>query len=186
MFQIGCKAYEAHGLPMHRHKDYELIIYIQGTGMFHSSSGDARIDVGSIVIVPPGVSHGTTPENEMRSIYILGDFGGVFHLDEPVVLTDNADGEGSSLAGMIYRNRYESREYIAALCNALAHLLLQNLKTEDSIDLAVRKIVYEITQNFYDVGMDVTALLNQSGESEEGHRRLLAGGRPRGTPGHDG
>lgn len=31
-----------------------------------------------------------------------------------------------------------------------------------------------------------SALLNKSGESEEGHRRLLGGGRPRGTPGHNG
>ena len=167
MFHIGCKEYGPEGLPMHRHKTYELISYVQGNGVFCSPAGDVPVSEGSIVIVPPGVSHGTTPAGEMRSIYIMGDFGGIFHFGTPVVLSDNGDREGNALLSMIYRNRYENREYIAALCNALAHFLLRNLKTEDSIELAVQTIIYEITQNFHDAGMDLNALLNRSGYAED-------------------
>ena len=167
MFLIGYKKYEANGLPMHRHKTYELISYVRGNGVFHSPDGDVPVKSGSIVVVPPGVSHGTTPDGEMSSVYIMGDFGGIFHLDAPVVLMDNGEREGNALLSMIYRNRHENREYIAALCNALAHFLLRNLKTDNAIELAVRSIVYEITQNFYDPGMDLNVLLNRSGYAED-------------------
>ena len=167
MFQIGCKEYSAEATPMHRHKCYELISYVRGSGTFHGLEGDTAVGAGSIVIVPPGVSHSTTPKDGMQSIYIMGDFGGIFHFDAPVILADNADSEGLALVQMIYRNRYDNREYIAALCNAMAHFVLRNLKTEDSIELAVRTIIYEITQNFYDESIDLNKLLNQSGYAED-------------------
>ena len=180
-FQIGRVSYKEESFPMHQHKHYEIIAYLQGNGTMHTSAGAFPVGADRIVIVPPGILHRTEAECELKSIYISGDFGGVFHLDEPIFLPDNAEREGTTLARMIYRNRYEDSDYIAALCNALTHFLLRNLAMDDAIGLSVRKIIYEITHSFYDHGVDLHALLNRSGYAEDyirAHFKRITGKTP--------
>ena len=180
-FQIGRTVYEKELLPMHQHKNYELIAYIQGTGRIYTATGTFPVQAGKIVIVPPGIRHRSIPERELQSVSISGDFSGIFHFDEPVLLSDNAAGEGTALVRMLDRNRYENSDYLAALCNALTHFLLRNLTMEDAVGLAVNRIVYEITHSFYDHDIDLNGLLNRSGYAEDyirSHFKRITGKTP--------
>ena len=96
-------------------------------------TGTSEITWSKLIDIKDYPDLGGTPE--MLETTTLSDgsqtyIPGIFHFGTPVVLSDNGDREGNALLSMIYRNRYENREYIAALCNALAHFLLRNLKTE--------------------------------------------------------
>ena len=68
---------------------------------------------------------------------------------------------------MIHANRLANREYVAALTNAFFHFLLENITLENDIFLAVKTIIEAINDNFYDSTIDLKALLNNSGYSED-------------------
>ena len=166
---------------MHHHKNYELIAYTQGRGIVWTLSGTFLVEAGKIMIMPPKTPHRTISECGLESVYILGDFGGVFQFELPVLLADNAEGESAALIRILYRNRYENSDYITALCNALAHVLLQNLTMEDDISLAVKRIVDEIIQNFHDHDLELNELLNASGYAEDyvrAHFKRITGKTP--------
>ena len=71
------------------------------------------------------------------------------------------------LAKMIYQNRFANPEYVAALCSAFAHFLIQSLNMDDPVIGKVREIVQEMTDRFYDCNLDLCALLNASGYAED-------------------
>jgi len=166
-FQINYAEYSQNEYPLHKHNYYEIIAYTSGCGQFHSNTADFSVAQGTIVVVPPGVMHGTKPLGELRSLYVGGEFAQVFNFTAPVLLRDNAEQEGLALAGMIYRNRYENGDYLLALCNAYTHFIMQNLKMEDGIGLAVKDIIHGIMEHFHDVDIDLRMLLMQSGYAED-------------------
>lgn len=165
--QIGRSEYQERQLPMHTHKMYEITAYDRGYGAVYTAAGDFSVAAGGITIMPPGISHRAVSSDGLESIHISGDFRSVFHLEKPILVLDNAAGEGMQLVRMLYRNRYASNDYLAALCNALVHFLLQNLSAEDAVSLAVRNIVFAITENFHDSSLSLNELLNRSGYAED-------------------
>ena len=153
--------------PLHQHKNYEIIVYLEGTGVFHAAGKDIPVSPGKIMIIPPGSMHGLTSEGELSRIYINGEFNHFFNLTFPTLVSDNAKKEGTLLAKMIYDNRYTNTEYIAALSSAFTHFLTQQLKTEDEISLAINDIVNEITNYYYDCNINLCELLKKSGYAED-------------------
>ena len=154
--------------PPHKHKNYEIIIYTKGCGVFCSGEKDIEVSPGKIIIIPPGVVHQSSKLNAcFERIYISGDFNHIFNLTSPAVIIDNANGEGLELAKMIYRNRFSNHEYIAALINAFMHFILDRIKMENEVFLAIKQITEEITDNFYNYDMDLCSLLKKSGYSED-------------------
>ena len=165
--QIGRSEYQQRQLPMHMHKTYEITAYDRGCGTVYTETENFSVAAGGITIMPPGMLHRAVSSDGLESIHISGDFWSVFHLEKPILVLDNAEGEGLQLVRMLYRNRYASNDYLSALCNALAHFLLQNLAAEDAVSMAVRNIVFEITENFHDSSLSLNKLLNQSGYAED-------------------
>ena len=152
----------------HRHINYEIIVHIHGTGTLHTDERDFPVSPGKIAIIPPGTIHnGVSDDGELERIYINGEFNQVFNLTSPVIISDNPEREGTLLAKLIFNNRYENPDYVASLCNALAHFLVQNLKMDDSIGMAVKEIIYEITENFHDCNIDLAYILQKSGYAED-------------------
>lgn len=152
---------------VHKHSAYEIIVHISGRGILHTEEKDFNVSPGKIIIVPPGTFHNAIADEEMIRIYICGDFNQIFNLSSTVIISDNAERDGASLAKMIYNNRYENPDYVASLCNAFAHFLVQNLKMDDDIGTAIREIIYEITNNFSDCNINLCHILHKSGYSED-------------------
>ena len=65
------------------------------------------------------------------------------------------NGEGTFLAKMIYNHRYSNPEYVVALTGALAHFVAENFKNDNEISIAVKKIVDEITTEFYNSNLNI-------------------------------
>ena len=154
--------------PPHKHNYYEIIIYTNGSGIFHTEKMRIPVRPGKIVIIPPGIVHSCSVcDADFARIYISGEFHQIFSLTAPTVISDTPTGDGLFLAKIIYKNRLADREYVMSLINAFTHFLLQNIKTEDRIFAAVREIVEKISNGFYDCNLDLHTLLAESGYAED-------------------
>ena len=164
---INCTQEGVVQYPMHTHKNYEIMLYLEGEGAMRTEQGDVPFERGTVVIVPPRIRHGSTSEHGFRNISVEGDFGGYFQFDTVKSFSDNEMHEGMQLAGMIYENRFGNPTYLAALCTAYACFLMQRFEAGGVIQRAVQRIVLEISDRALDSGISLTSILSDSGYSED-------------------
>ena len=153
--------------PMHTHKNYEIMLYLDGEGYMCTELGNIPFEAGTVVIVPPNIKHGSTSGKGFRNISIEGDFEAYFHFDTVKSFEDNETQEGKMLAEMIYENRYGNDTYLASLCTAYVCFLMQRFELDSAMQRSVKKITDEISQNAFDTQIDLTLILSKSGYSED-------------------
>ena len=154
-------------IPLHEHPTYEIVAYIKGNGFLVTPEMRYPVSPGTIIIIPPGITHKSDFEEEFEEIFINGEFEQMFQLSKPVLLHVDLDSEGIKLAEMIYHNRYGNSEYLAALCNAMTHFLVQNLELADELSRAVHEIKNEIVHNYHDCNINLKEILEKSGYAED-------------------
>lgn len=153
--------------PMHKHRHYEVMIYLEGKGVLRSERGGIPFEAGTVVIVPPDVEHGSSSEHGFRNISLGGDFEQFFYFDGIIALSDNEQGEGRTLATLIWENRFGDEGYLNALCTAYLHFLLQQLRIDDRLHNCVKRLIREISKNALDSQIDLVGILCSSGYSED-------------------
>ena len=153
--------------PVHTHKNYEIMLYLDGKGYMRTELGNIPFETGTIVIVPPNIKHGSISENGFMNISIEGDFEAYFGFDTVKSFEDNETQEGKMLAEMIYENRYGNDTYLASLCTAYVCFLMQRFELDSAMQRSVKKITDEISQNAFDSQIDLTLILSKSGYSED-------------------
>lgn len=153
--------------PLHCHRQWEIMYYLEGEGYLATEKKNYPFSVGSILIVPPYVMHGSVSEASFVNISVGCDFEGLFLHEDVITVQDNTDFDGRQLASLIYKNRHQSGHYMASLCAAYAQFILQNLTYENNIHRAIREIMDGICASFADTELDVTELLRQSGYAED-------------------
>ena len=165
--KINCTQDGVIQYPMHTHKNYEVMLYLEGKGYMCTELGDLPFKKGAIVIVPPNIKHGSKSENGFKNISIEGDFEGYFHFDTVKLFSDNDAQEGNMLASMIYENRYGNSTYLSALCTAYLCFLVGRVEIESTIRRGVQKIILEISHSAFDSQIDLASILSKSGYSED-------------------
>ena len=153
--------------PMHTHKKYEIMLYLDGEGYMRTELGNIPFETGTIVIVPPNIKHGSISENGFRNISIEGDFEAYFRFDTVKSFEDNESQEGKTLTEMIYENRYGNKNFLEALCTAYLCFLLQRFEIENTIDRVIKNIISEISEHALDPVINLTEILQKSGYSED-------------------
>jgi len=152
----------------HKHKNYEIIIYTKGTGILNTAQKNIHVSPGKIVIIPPGIMHSsTTSDSVFERIYLNGSFNHIFNITSVSVINDTLQGEGVTLANMIYKNRFSDSEYLSSLMTSFELFLLKNIKIDNDITLAVRDIVDKIINDYCNCNIDICSILNKSGYSED-------------------
>lgn len=165
--QINCTEDGIKKYPMHKHSCYEIMLYLHGTGYMKTEIDDYYFFKGSIIIIPPGIEHGSVSENGFKNISISGDFEHLLCLDKPVSIMDNENNEGETLAKLIFNNRFSTYEYLSKLCSAYICFLLQNINLRGRMENAVNKIVSEISDNFCDYNININKFLEDSGYAKD-------------------
>lgn len=132
-----------------------------------TAAGDVPFRRGTIIIVPPDVPHGTISQHGFQNISIEGDWKKYLHTDTVITFSDNAAQEGTTLARMIYDNRYGNDTYLNSLCTSYICFLMQQFEIENTIAKSVKKIIAAISENAFDYEIDLTSLLRESGYSED-------------------
>lgn len=153
--------------PMHSHNYWEIMFYTNGKGHLHTDSTDFPFSAGTAIIVPPNVTHGSVSNEEFKNISIGGDFSHLLFGDTPIIVSDNENGDGETLARIIYRNRYGDEKYLTDLSSSYIRFLLQRANLKNEIDNAVDIIYNKISENAFDSEIDITKILNESGYVED-------------------
>lgn len=166
-FKINCTPDGVVQYPMHTHKNYEIMLYLDGEGYMRTELGNIPFEAGTIVIVAPNVKHGSNSGNGFKNISVEGNFEAYFHFDTVKFFKDNEAQEGKMLAKMIYENRYGNEAYLASLCTAYICFLMQQFELDSVMQGCVKKITDEISQNAFDPQIDLAGILSQSGYSED-------------------
>lgn len=166
-FEISMTADGTKKYPLHKHSHYEIMLYLEGEGKLCLENGSLPFSVGSIIIVPPGIMHGSESENGFKNISVGADFDGLFAFSEIISLRDNESGDGKALATLIYKNRYGNQNYLSSLCAAFSAYLLGSIKIKSPIASAVEKLVVEISENALNSELDTGELLRKSGYAED-------------------
>ena len=166
-YTINCTQDGVVQYPMHTHKNYEIMMYLEGEGYMRTELGNIPFETGTIVIVPPNIKHGSTSKNGFKNISIEGNFEPYFHFDSVKSFEDNEIREGKTLAEMIYENRYGNDTYLESLCTAYVCFLMQRFELDSAMQSSVKKIIAEISQNAFDPQIDLAFILSKSGYSED-------------------
>ena len=153
--------------PRHAHKCYEIIIYTKGHGIFSVNESKFQFSAGTIVILPPNTQHESISNDDFERIFINGNFDWILNNSAPIILQRHAAADGLFLANLIYRNRYEKKEYLITLVNAFLSFILQNADIDDKMNSTIKSIINEITERFFDADINVNNLLRKSGYSED-------------------
>lgn len=166
-FKINCTPNGVVQYPMHTHKNYEIMLYLDGEGYMRTELGNIPFEAGTIIIVPPNIKHGSISRNGFKNISIEGDFEAYFHFDTVKSFEDNETQEGKMIAKMIYENSYGNDTFLASLCTAYICFLMQRFDLDCAIQKAVKEIVFEISQQAFDSQIDLAFILSKSGYSED-------------------
>lgn len=166
-FQIHCTPAGTKSYPLHEHNRFEIMLYLSGNGYMRTREGNYPFSPGTVIIIPPGLPHGSTSGQPFQNISIVGDFQSQLFFEAPVVLQDNAFQEGRSLAEAIYRNRHLNDSYLSSLCTAFVLFILRSIHTEDNITSAVNRIIAAIQQGFPDADFSPEEQLKKSGYAED-------------------
>lgn len=153
--------------PLHTHNNWEIMYYISGLGYLATNDKNIDFSVGSIIAVPPNTPHGSVSQNGFCNISIGADFSHLLHFDKPVIINDNSNFEGKTLAKLIYNNRFGSQNLLFCLCEAFAHFFTENVNTESHAKATVYKIAKQIQQNYNAPDINIASLLDQSGYSKD-------------------
>ena len=165
--KINCTPDEVVQYPMHAHRNYEIMLYLEGEGHMRTELGNVRFEVGTIVIVPPNIMHGSTSKNGFKNISIEGHFDRYFDFDTVKTVASNETQEGLTLAKMIYENRYGNDTYLKSLCTAYLCFITQRIEVDCLLQKVVQKIVFEISQQAFDSQINLALILSKSGYSED-------------------
>lgn len=153
--------------PMHKHNTYEVMCYFEGSGYLATEYGNIPFDKGSIIIVPPGVLHGSVSTEGFRNVSVGGDFNNMFFFNKPTLIRDDANSSGEILARLILNNYTSESEYLLSLCNTYAYFILKNSELKNPTKKATAQIISQISERFTDTDFDVTDALNKSGYAED-------------------
>ena len=158
----GTRAY-----PHHRHKRYEIMHYVKGTGEMWTERGTLPFSEGTVIIMPPDLLHGSHSEGDFVNISIEWDFGGLLATDSPTVIPSDGNAEGEQLARMIWENRLGSKAYLHALCIAYAQYLLQKIRVENDRTGCIKRIVEKISDGALSPDIRLSEILRRSGYAED-------------------
>lgn len=151
--------------PLHRHSFCEIMYYTKGSGFLKTEYGDYPFSPGTAIIVPPNVLHGSVSENGFKNISVGGSFDNIIIGDKPISVTSAAD--AAVLGGLIYKNRFNSSEYLNILVDCYTLSLMQAYNTDSQIATAVKKIINTISENTSNPNFNIAKELNLSGYAED-------------------
>ena len=135
--------------------------------------GEIPFSKGTVILVPPSVIHGSYSSSEFVNISFQSDFGGLFLLDRPVVITGAEDDEGGALARIIYENRFKNQAYLHSLSVAYASYVLEKMSAETRVAGFVRELVEKISAEAFNTEISLSKILADSGFAEDYARAIF-------------
>lgn len=165
--QINCTKEGTCSYPLHTHKVYEVLYYLEGNGVLRTQNSEYPFSPGTIIIIPPEIAHGSVSELPFKNIGICCNFEYFFDIHSPVCLCDNEISEGEKLVKLILYNRFSSNEYLDILSKAYASFIRTVMPAGNSIPSSVKALINKISNNADDPEFTTSELLDSCGYSKD-------------------
>ena len=162
-YHLKCAESEAVIFAPHAHKQYEIVLILEGVGTCAIAEKQYPFREGTVMVIPPNTEHCSQTVGAGKRIYLQGDFESVLPTDMPFVIQGEGSGEFRQLLQMILRHRFDATSYVNALCHACLQWVVNHLHTEDAVYKAVQACVQAISDRYRDPQCNVTELLSESG-----------------------
>lgn len=153
--------------PLHFHDNYEIMLYIEGNGNLCTENRKYPFTKGTVIIVPPRVRHGSASENCFVNISVEGEFDRLLNFNKVISLCDNNDGDGKTLAELIFKNRNGDKEYLNSICTAYIHFLLQRYRQDAFTGNYIDDIIKEINEKAFSPEVNTTSIISKHGYAED-------------------
>lgn len=164
------------GCEMHSHPDWEMVVFLRGSGLLRVGDQSIRFSPGMIVCQPPDIPHGTAADGEYQDMYIRVDGFVPFTTEKVPVLCDDADGRFQSILRILYEVFHKREENWRPLVTALWDALYQLLKGwngQNSYPPAVEAAVREMVLNISNPDFSLSGMIERSGYCPDHFRRCF-------------
>ncbi len=152
--------------PLHVHECAEVLYYLSGSGFLRTDSGDVAFSPGKILIVPPGLRHGSVSDGTFKNVSI--DFELPFVTGSEVIeVADTAEGCVSELIRIIYYYYFIDKEICRDLIKPLKAMLSKQISDSGEHLSWVEKVYLEIRESYSDCDFDVAGAVAKTHYSDD-------------------
>ncbi|MDD3243531.1 MAG: helix-turn-helix domain-containing protein [Eubacteriales bacterium] len=160
--------------PLHSHTDFEILYYTQGTGVLRTAQGNIPFFPGCILVVPPGILHGSRPDGYFRNVCVYcPEFPGA--RSSVTACRDNALQDGQTLAEMLCRSLLEGSAEASSfawhLFQAYEDFVLSRIGLGAAHLPEVEEVRAQIAAHFTDADFDLPGVIAATRYSAD-HFRL--------------
>lgn len=158
--------------PFHSHAESEILFFTEGKGVFHTEQRDYNFNPGTAIIVPARMKHISYSSEDFVTITVA-DKGQKIMAEAPLVLKDNEEGDGRSLANLLIRYRHVRSPFVTDLINAYIRFWLQRAELPGATETALNEVYRALLENAGDKNLDLHAILTAGGYAEDYIRMLF-------------
>ncbi len=164
--------------PIHSHGHWEIMCYVSGEGVMKTKNGNIPFSTGTVICIPPFLSHGSSAKNGFKNIS-LGCDGLNFNSNTPIVLDGNQGRELSELVKTIYSLYYRDGEryypVIEKLIDAINFILPPLTSDNDLVyqGSVVEHIKTEIVNGFTDCYFSLAEIIKELPYTDDYVRTLF-------------
>ena len=150
------------------HNFAEIMLVLEGEGLFTAAGKEFPFSAGSIIITAPGCKHSFSTSLGYKILSVAGNFEKLSFITDATVLKDNIYNEGRKLAELILYNRFGNEDYVDRLCDAYIKYILLNLDyTFKNTTASIYKIISKMEKNFGNCDLSIGKLLDESGYARD-------------------
>ncbi|WP_160560380.1 AraC family transcriptional regulator [Parablautia muri] len=179
LYSLGTSHASLKHCELHSHDSWEIVLNVKGTGTALIGGKNYAFCPGTIMCIPPGLTHMKTSEHGFYDIYFHTDtiFFAMISSSHskpfPLILQDDAEQSFQALLSIMLRLHYQRPGHEAVILS-LHNAALQLLNLWASRDLADPVIEYiqtRLISAFTDPEINITSILLESGYSKDYIRR---------------
>lgn len=155
--------------PQHKHTVFEIMHYVEGTGMLRTECEDIPFAPGTVVIMPPDIMHGSVSENPFKNICLHVALS-LPDITKPLIMP--ADSEAGILLDLICRlimtDEEKNSTVINHLLKAEEELIGYEITTANNNFAAAARIVHrEIMEHFTEEDFDLAKVITTTHYSDD-------------------
>ncbi len=158
------------GWEVHTHDYTELVYYVKGEGYTRAGTG-LPFKVGTAMIVPSGVLHGSLSRNGYKCI-VIGCHALVSDKTRVSICEDNGEKDLYKLFDLLYRLIHESKTENATTITFLVNTIVSMVEREREVGV-VENVCNKIIANFTDCEFDIASVIADTGYTDDYFRTLF-------------
>lgn len=155
--------------PQHKHSVFEIMHYVEGRGVLRTECEDIPFVPGTVVVMPPGVMHGSVSEGQFKNICLHVALS-LPDIQKPLIMP--SESEAGILSDLICRlvisDRKKNSVVVNHLIKAEEELIGYEITiTDNNFATAARTVHREIMDHFTEDTFDIGGVIAATHYSDD-------------------